>query len=147
MMEFKTDRIRNEWTQLRAKNYALYAMVESLEDFVGAELNKKVLLTCIYRSQADQESIYGRGTKRSSPHMRWEAVDLRDWIYTPAEKDKIIKWLKANYDQTNQLSVIRPAASRTVWLHVVPGQAWHFHLQYRGPTVMTFTEGMTITAS
>lgn len=146
MIDFKTDRIRNEWALLRSKNYPLYTLVESLAEYIDVALNNKLVLTSIYRSQKDQESIYGKGTKRTSPHMRWEAVDLRDRIYTNAEKEKIVAWLKTHYDKTNQLAVIRPAASKTVWLHIVPGQAWHFHLQYRGPSVMTFTEGMTISA-
>ena len=59
-------------------------MILDLTDFVGVEFNKDVMMTHILRTQSEQKALYAKEAKKntSSPHMRWEAVDIRDWIYT-----------------------------------------------------------------
>ena len=146
MIIYKHGSLAAEYDQLKVKNPALAALLSDLSDYVGAEFGKDVVVTMIFRTQAQQEAIYGKGTKRKSPHMFWHAIDIRDWIYSADEKKEIIAWLKSGYDSTNHSNYIPQAGSRTVWLHQVGTNGMHFHIQYHGPTVYNFSEGMTITA-
>lgn len=149
MLSSKSKRIGDEFQLLTQKNPALAQLILDLTDFVRVEFRKDVMMTMIYRTQNEQWDLYkktdGAKTKRTSPHMRWEAVDLRDWIYTAHEKAAIEKWLHKHYDATNQLAKLG-SGSRTYWLHRIKGQALHFHIQYKGPLVYVFTEGISITA-
>lgn len=146
MIEFKTTTERDEFATLREKNFPLVALMESLDDFVRTDLGKNIVVTEVFRSKADQERIYGAGTTRTSPHMTWKAVDIRDWIYEKPEKERIIQFLKDNFDEYNLLTEIRAAKSKTVWLHAVGNHGMHFHIQYHGPLVYAFSGGLEITA-
>lgn len=145
-IQFKTPTEQTEYDTLRQKSYAMVALAESLAEFIHETFRKSMIITEIYRSKADQERIYGAGTTKVSPHMFWQAIDIRDWIYTDDEKKQIIEFLKENYDPHNLMREIRAAKSKTVWLHAVGKHGMHFHLQYRGPVVHVFTAGMQITA-
>jgi hypothetical protein len=135
MLTFKHAGDKPQFETLRSKNPALAQLMEDLAVYVMDRFKKQVHITQIFRSQAEQEAIYGKGTKKKSPHMRWMAVDLRDWIYTEAEKAVIVEWLKKTCDSTNRLNYIHAAGSRTVWVHQVGKHGMHFHIQYFGPTV------------
>ena len=73
--------------------------------------------------------------QRASPHLFWQAVDVRDWLYTAAEVGRILAFL-GRYDAWNQLPVIPAARSRTAWLHLAGSHGPHFHIQYHGPPVV-----------
>ena len=149
MLLSKTKRIGDEFHVLKRKNPPLAQMILDLVDFARVEFRKDVMMTMIHRTQEEQWKLYektdGAKTKRISPHMHWNAVDIRDWIYTPQEKQKITAYLQSHYDSSNRMSKLGNG-SRTCWLHKIKGQAMHFHIQYSGPTVYVFNEGMTITA-
>lgn len=149
MLLSKTKRIGEEFHTLKRKNPALTQLILDLTDFVRVEFSKDLMMTMIFRTQQEQWDLYtktdGPKTKRISPHMLWNAVDIRDWIYTPQEKQKITKFLQTHYDKSNRMSKLGNG-SRTVWLHKIKGQAMHFHIQYNGPLVYVFSEGMTISA-
>src|SRR5687767_3334106 len=148
MLNSKTQRIAKEFQELKTKNAPLAQLILDLTDFVHVEFNKDVMMTMIFRTQQEQYDLYaktdGPKTKRKSPHMFWNAVDIRDWIYNSAEKTAIGKFLKSNYDATNQMAAM-PSGSKTYWLHQIKGQAMHFHIQYKGSLVYTFSEGSVIT--
>ena len=146
MLQFKHPSLVDEFRQLKTKYPPLAALMQDLTAFVQSAFSKDVMVTMIFRTQAQQEAIYGAGTKRKSPHMFWNAVDIRDWIYSEPEKAAITQWLKEGYDSANQLNYIHAARSRTVWLHEVNSHGMHFHIQYRGPMVYNFSEAMVITA-
>jgi hypothetical protein len=147
MLVSKTARVQRDFEQLQVKNYPLAALMLDLADFVKAELNKDVVMTMIYRTQEEQWKLYektdGAKTTRTSPHMRWEAVDIRDRIYTGPQKKAIGRFLKKYYDETNQFPRL-PSGSKTYWLHAIKGQAMHFHIQYKGPLVYVFSTGLEI---
>ena len=146
MLTFKTPTLNTEFTELKQKNFALAQLTLDLADFVQYEFRKDVIVTAVFRTKAEQERIYGKGTKRKSPHMTWKAVDIRDWIYSKEEKAKIIAHLKSNYDESNLLTYIQAAKSKTVWLHAVGKHGMHFHIQYSGPLIYVFSEPMVVTA-
>lgn len=149
MLKFKISSLQSEFCQLKVKNAPLAAIIEDLADFVAQDLQKDVVITHIFRKKETQKEIYGAQTKKVSPHEVWQAVDIRDWIYTPGEKAAIIKVLK-EYDRSNWMRHIIAANSKTVWLHQVQRDGkdfgMHFHIQYSGPLVYRFNEPMVITA-
>ena len=148
MLQSKTKRVGDEFLTLKVKNPPLAQIMLDLVDFVRIEFHKDVVMTMIHRTQAEQWKLYektdGPKTKRISPHMHWNAVDLRDRIYTPKEKQKITAYLQSHYDGSNRMAKLGNG-SRTCWIHKIKGQAMHFHIQYSGPLVYVFNEGMTIT--
>ena len=143
-------RLRREFQELQVKNQALAALMHDLAEFIEVKFKKDIVITMIFRTQQEQWDLYkktdGAKTKRTSPHMRWDAVDIRDWVYTDAEKKAIGAFLKGNYDATNRMAPLG-SGSRTYWLHAIKGQAMHFHIQYRGPLVYVFSEGEIIYGS
>jgi hypothetical protein len=144
----KTNRIRREFEDLKKRNGPLAALMLDLADFVNGAFQKDVVMTMIYRSQEEQWQLYektdGKRTKRTSPHMYWDAVDIRERVFTHQEKQAIKKFLRKHYDATNKLAVMKSAHSRTVLLHAIKGNVMHFHIQYKGPLVYVFSHGATI---
>ena len=138
-----SSRITKEFSELQQKNYPLAALMLDLADHVSTEFRKDVIVTGIFRTKEEQRSLYGANTKRVSPHMLWQAVDIRDWIYTDGEKAAICKFLKLHYDRTNKFKKL-PSGSKTCWLHKVLGGAMHFHIQYKGALVYVFSQGAEI---
>lgn len=147
MLVAKTARIQQEFDELQSKNFPLAALMFDLADYVSSEFKKDVVMTMIFRTQEEQWKLYektdGAKTKRTSPHMRWEAVDLRDRIYTRKEKLAIGKFLKDHYDATNRFPRL-PSGSKTYWLHAIKGGVMHFHVQYKGSLVYVFSKGTEI---
>jgi len=145
MLRFKQRYIESEFKTLKRRNAPLTQLMLDLTEYVHGELKKDVVITHLLRSKRTQESIYGKNTKRISPHMLWQAVDIRDRIYTPDQKLKIVTYLK-NYDLMNRAQFIPAANSRTVWVHQVGLHGMHFHIQYIGAMVYNFYCGATISS-
>jgi len=147
MLKPKTNKIGDEFLTLETRNPPLAAIMKDLADFVQIEYNKDVWMTHIFRTKDQQKQIYAQESAKkqqgSSPHMRWEAVDIRDRIYTEREKKAIGSYLKKHYDSTNELATLK-SGSRTYWLHAIKGGAMHFHIQYRGTLVYVFNQGAII---
>lgn len=130
------ERLESELGQLQSKNPELHTMLMDLVQFVHDEFQKDVVLTMILRTQAEQDEIYG-GTVNSagrsydekpwrSPHQFWHAMDLRSWIYTEEELQKMVDWINrwgkehGNYYKW------------TAKVHDV-GKGMHFHVQFVKP--------------
>lgn len=147
MLKWKTNKIGKEFLTLESKNPPLAAMMKDLADFVHIEYRKDVLMTHIFRTKNQQKQLYAQESAKkqqgASPHMRWEAVDIRDRLYTEQEKSAIGSYLKEYYDKTNELAKLK-SGSRTYWLHAIKGGAMHFHIQYRGSLVYVFNQGAII---
>ena len=116
IIEFKTTRIRDEWysnnLDWRLNNYILMTALYS-----WTELNKRIFITCIYRTEAEDEKIGG-----SRIHCHWRGVDIRSSIYTSLEINDIYEMSNKyyHYDTEN--------------LHLVckwgdPRHKNHFHFQ------------------
>ena len=85
----KTDRIGKEFEDKRL-NIKLFAILIDAYGFVRAKYGKSTNLriTEIWRSEEEQESIYGKDSRRSL-HQEWCAVDFA--IITQSEKEDIMK--------------------------------------------------------
>ena len=138
MLVGKTLLIDRQFNELRERNLGLALLVHNLTNFVETKFNKQVIMTEIFRTPDMQRNYYGSGTKKKSRHMTWEAVDIRDWIYTKDEKKAIFEFLKERYDKTNSCAFL-PSGSRTCWLHAIKGGKMHFHIQYSGPPMVYLT--------
>lgn len=127
MLSFKTDREREEYGQLPAQNMGLFNLIHDLVDYVDREMHKDVVLTSIKRTAEQQEALYASSDHKviNSPHLTWDAVDLRSWVYTEAEINAIIAYLNAKYKNSNGKVV--------AMIHAITNGAMHFHLQLYKP--------------
>lgn len=122
---FKTDRIKEEWRELDRRNPKLTGVLNCLSNFVTLEFQKDVVITCIFRSEAENEALYAETPpdKRppTSPHMTWHAADLRSSIYTEQEINKMLQFLN---------SFSYAGGQRKVALyHIIAGNSFHLHVQ------------------
>lgn len=117
MITFKDKSVEAEFNQLPVHNKRMRDLLTALEVFVRLELKKEVMLTEVYR---DPTTNAAQGGIPNSPHMVWNAVDLRSWIYTEEEIQKILNFL-------NCFTYRSP--KKTAVYHAVPGGAFHFHIQ------------------
>jgi len=124
----ESKRLKNELYQLRTKNRELLKIILDIRDFVSDNFNKNVTITMIYRTQEEQQDIYGINTRKKSPHQFWQAVDLRSKTFTQSEIEKIVDYLNDTYDKKNYYSKFTTRS--TAVCHKVPGQAYHFHIQF-----------------
>lgn len=122
MIGFKTTRIRDEFSELITKNKALFELLVDLAQHIHDVYKKDVVLTSIYRDDAEQADLYKSAVKKvlKSAHATYEAVDLRSWLYTDAEIQAIVAYLNAKYKNKNGKLV--------ALFHTVPGNAAHFHV-------------------
>ena len=81
LLEFKTDRQREEWEsgQLSKKLKWIVRVIAVASYYV---FNKKVVITDIFRTQQENEKIYGwaPGSRKKRPvsvHSFWRGIDLR----------------------------------------------------------------------
>jgi len=119
----ESERIKRELGDLRTKNRELLKLIVDLYHYVEDELGKDVIITMIYRTQAEQEAIYGEGYKKKSPHQFNQAIDIRSSIYTREDRNKIVKYLNYKYNNSNYYRW-------TTKVHSVGNHGLHFHIQY-----------------
>lgn len=124
-LEFKTTRIRDEFSQLLTKNQRLFYLLTELTIYVGEKHKKPVVLTSIIRTPEEQAELYKKSPIKvqNSPHMRWEAVDLRSTIYTQSEASDILDYINSR---------IKNPDGRKSFIHAIPGGAVHFHVYVQG---------------
>lgn len=125
-IQFKTDRQKEEWFQLQSKNYKLYRLVKALNEFTELEFNKDILLTEVFRTQAEFDSLYTQTPieqrPKTSPHLNWGAVDLRSSIYSDREIQRLLSFLNVFTYFGGQRKV--------ALYHTIAGNTMHFHIQY-----------------
>jgi uncharacterized protein YcbK (DUF882 family) len=125
-MQFKTDRIRDEWAQLAFKNMPLFDIVTRLHDYVADTYGREIVLTSIYRTPEENESLYkdtplGK-RPQAQPHTRWAAVDIRSSIFSLDEITGILAWLNASFKN--------PSGKATAIYHAIQGNVGHLHIQH-----------------
>ncbi len=113
----KTPRIEHELGQLDVQNPRLLRVLQALEAYAMLEFNKDIVLTCLYRSPEENAA---QGGIANSPHLSWEAADLRSSTFTGPEIDRMLGFL-------NWFSFRN--GKKTAICHAVAGGAAHFHLQ------------------
>lgn len=119
----EANRLRLELLTLRRVNRDVYDMMYDLAQWVGDNFEKETIITMIFRTQEEQEQIYGKGYTKKSPHQFYHAVDIRSRIFSDDEIKKIEDYLNNKYNDTNYYKW-------TAKNHKVAGGAYHFHIQY-----------------
>ena len=124
MIEFKSDRIQQEYKQLLVQNQRLYRLIECLSQFTSLEFNKPLFITSILRTEAEHKELYKDtpNAPTTSPHLFWRGVDLRSTIYTDTEIQRMLKFLNC--------FLYQGGAKPTAIYHSIAGNAIHFHVQY-----------------
>ena len=135
MIKYKneSERLAQELQELQHKNVELYELlVNDLAPWVSTMFGKDLVITMIYRTDAEQDSIYGGKTKSDgreydekpwkSPHQFYHSVDLRSSTFSPSEIKSIESYLAMKYNASNYYRF-------TAKNHNV-GLGNHFHLQF-----------------
>lgn len=117
MIRHKDASVEKEFHELPYRNPRLYAVLRMLSYYCQIELKQDVVITEVYRDPATNAA---QGGIANSPHLTWEAVDIRSLIYTPEEIEKIKNFLNC---------VTFRHGKQTCVFHQVPGGAPHFHIQ------------------
>lgn len=128
-IEFKnnSERLTQEFIDLKSKNSELFNILVDCGNFSEANFKKNVVVTMIYRTQEEQDEIYKDDPKYiekkfKSPHMFWQAFDLRSSSFEASEIKKIEDYLNNKYNMSNYYGW----TSRN---HDV-GLGFHFHIQF-----------------
>lgn len=125
-IEFKTPRVEKEYAELEDKNRPLYDLSIDLQKFVWDEFEKKLTITMINRTAAEQDYLYKNSAKYQkkkfkSPHQYLHSLDIRSRNFDSAEIKKIEDYLNKKYNDANYYSWT--AKNHTV------GSGLHFHIQ------------------
>lgn len=125
MLKAKNDdkRIIKEIGDLRVRNKGLLRLLLDLYHYIEDEFEKDTIVTMVYRTQEEQEQIYGKNTKKKSPHQFWHGCDIRSRIYSPEQITQIVNYLNDKYNDTNYYKW-------TAKCHEVNNHGEHFHIQY-----------------
>lgn len=116
-IQWKDNRLHKEWAELPVHNRRLRKVLDALSTFAELELGKDLVITCLYRDPAENAAVGGIA---NSPHMSWEAVDLRSSTFTQEEIDRMLAFLNCFSFRNGK---------KTAICHAVAGGAKHFHIQ------------------
>lgn len=130
MIQFKNNagRLVQELAALEQSNRPLFDLLQDASQFVTNTYKKDFVVTMISRSQEEQDKLYKDDPKYQvkkfkSPHQFSHAADIRSSIFSPEEIKGIEDYLNNKYNGTNYYKW-------TARNHVIPGGAFHFHIQY-----------------
>jgi uncharacterized protein YcbK (DUF882 family) len=122
-VQYKNTKIETEWNRLITENPKLGNIVETLNAFTNIEFGKQVVLTHIFRTPEEQKALYAQtpNPPATSPHMRWEAVDIRSTSFNDKEIQKMLTFLN--------LFTVYGGQRKCAIYHEIAGNTWHFHVQ------------------
>lgn len=124
-MRFKTSQIESEFKDLAMQNGRMIRLLHALEIFTQLEFKKDFMITSIYRTQKEHDELYKNTPPAqkpvNSPHMFYEAVDLRSSEFSTSEILRMVEFLN-NFTFRNNKNV--------AMYHQVVGNAFHFHIQF-----------------
>lgn len=122
-MRFKEQRESAEYTQLLAQNNRLWWLLSCIDVFCKFELHKDICITSVFRTPEEHKALYAATPNPpvSSPHMFWEAADIRSSDFTQTEIDRMVKF-------ANEFTFRN--GKQVALYHQVSGNAYHFHIQY-----------------
>lgn len=128
-IEYKnnSNRLREEFEELKVRNEMLYNILLDCGNFCQEYFQKKVVITMIYRTDEEQDSIYKddekyKVKKFKSPHQFWHGADLRSSHLDTEQIEKLVNYLNGLYNVGNYYKW-------TAKNHNV-GLGDHFHVQF-----------------
>lgn len=122
MIGTKTDRIAKELAELPVHNKRLYDIVQLTQAYSLLAFGKSIMITEINRTPEENTALYPAGAEPAHrPHTKWEAVDLRSWVFTDGEIQKLLSML-------NTITVYKGQRKCGVY-HAITNGAFHLHIQ------------------
>ncbi len=136
--DFKEARYADEYYGIEQTNGTLFKVAQELVAYSIVRFNIKPVVTCVLRTQQEQDYIYRNdpsyikpdGKKKVSPHQLGHAVDFRSIdpitekpIYSDIQLKELELYINQRYNEYNYYSY-------TVEHHAVIDGAPHIHLQY-----------------
>ena len=121
-MEFKHLRLIAEFDRVKKR---LQIIVYALDAYVKHRYKKEIMVTSIFRTQEEQDEIYGHlaGYKESpwkSVHQYWRGVDVRLSNFSKEEIKDILMFLNKSFEYTGRYE--------TAIKHDI-GYGSHIHIQ------------------
>lgn len=122
-------RLHKEWVELYHKNLPLFHAVEELSRLVHRKAGKFTVVTCVYRSQEENDGIYKghHGRPKKTAHSVWAAVDIRS-RGLEGHITELVDHMNKSFNGTNANGV---RGGNTALFHEIKGHGPHFHIQYQ----------------
>lgn len=125
MIKFKDTKLEREYNELPVHNARLYKLLSALNAFCELELSKDIVITHLYRTQAEHDSLYAKTPPAQrpgrSPHQDWNAVDLRSSVFNDAEIKRMLSFLNC---------FTYRAGKPVAMYHAIAGNVFHYHIQF-----------------
>lgn len=123
----ESERLEKEWVELDERNVPLKGLIKHVGEYTQNKFNKEIVITMIYRTDDEQESIYQDNERYKakpfkSPHQFYQAVDLRSRTFTEEEIEDLVEIINSTYNMPNYYNW-------TAKCHNV-GKGDHFHIQF-----------------
>jgi hypothetical protein len=125
MIEFKYPRLADEFHRLHPN---LKKILYWFSGWLEMNSQAKVLrITHLWRSQAEQEALYGSGIAKKSVHQfgRGADISVEGFLKAGDEVESIVERVNAEFPYGDH-------QHRTAIYHQVGDRGWHIHLQVKG---------------
>jgi hypothetical protein len=123
-VKYKTIKEELEYVQLWEENERLAYVAQMLDTFSRLEFKKEITITHIFRTPEEHAALYAQTPAderpATSPHMSWEAIDIRSSDFAPDQITRMVRFLNC---------LTYRAGKPTAIYHQVAGNAFHFHIQ------------------
>jgi hypothetical protein len=123
---FASAKLRKEFTRLRHWNPPLCDILDKLDRYLHEHHQKALHVTCVLRSQEENDKIYAGEKPKKTAHGVWAAVDIRSHgleSHIPAMLEFLNAYTPRNANRTRN--------GKTAIFHEVKGHGPHFHIQFQ----------------
>ncbi len=122
-MKFKTIKEELEYVQLWEENERLAYVGQMLDTFARLEFKKEITVTHIFRTPEEHAALYSATPAEerpaTSPHLTWEALDIRSSDFTADQIPRLTRFLNC---------LTYRGGKPTALYHHIAGNAFHFHI-------------------
>lgn len=127
-LDAKKKVLKSEYTRLMHVNKPLCVIAHRLSNFVAENYKKDVIITCIMRSQQENDAIYKGIAKKQkrTAHSVSAAIDIRS-RGLEEHIPKMLEFLNAY----NSYNANKTLSHQTAIFHEIPGHGPHFHIQFQ----------------
>ena len=119
MIQYKTDRIRDEFPRIHPK---LQHLLHWLDLWSVQRTGYDAVITTLIRTPAEHQAIYpGQVPPPLTPHIDGRGADLRSSNYTPEQIDLMVADCNAAFPRTD--------GKPTLLFHKISTSVFHLHAQ------------------
>ncbi len=124
MIKFTKDNLKDEFDRLHPH---LLKIIFWLAGFSIYRWNIPITVTHLFRSQAEQEAIYGKGTDKKSVHQfgRGADISVKDFLANGIEPEVIADAVNRNFPYAKP-------GFKTALYHSFGNHGRHLHIQVAG---------------